>query len=198
MEENLRNCVSFLCCFKLDFLWLSLGEKHSELLWISAECFKSLKKDQVTEQPVDFMWPRNSSCLHRCFPDISSSMYYFTFLELSCLSFHYLLSYLSIIWEHCIVTIALMLIHSLPSFFILPSLTAFPAMQENTCWHEEFFLPVMFCWFWFFFHLLVLFCFFFNRKKVFFSVTWHMWKGWARKKRWILQWAEAEGSVLGY
>lgn len=83
------------------------------------------------------MWPRNSSCLHRCFPDISSSAYYCTFSELSHSSFHCLLSYLSIIWEHCIVTIRPMLIHSLPSFFILPSLTAFPTMQENVCWYEE-------------------------------------------------------------
>lgn len=30
-----------------------------------------------------------------------------------------------------------MFIHSLPSFFILPSLTAFPTMQENVCWYEE-------------------------------------------------------------
>lgn len=30
-----------------------------------------------------------------------------------------------------------MLIHSLPSFFILPSLTAFPTMPENICWYEE-------------------------------------------------------------
>lgn len=68
-----------------------------------------------------------------------------------------------------------MLIHSLPSFFILPSLTAFPAMQENTCWHEEFFLPVMFCWFWFFFHLLVLFCLFFlTEKSVFFCYLTHV------------------------
>lgn len=36
-----------------------------------------------------------------------------------------------------IVTIRPMLIHSLPSFFILPSLTAFPTMQENVCWYEE-------------------------------------------------------------
>lgn len=53
-----------------------------------------------------------------------------------------------------------MLIHSLPSFFILPSLTAFPTMKENACWHEEFFLPMVFCTF----HLLVLL----DRKWVFF------------------------------
>lgn len=152
---------------------------------------KSLKKDLVTEQPVDFMWPRNSSCLHRCFPDLSSSIYYFTFLELSCLSFHCLLSYLSVIWEHCIVTIRLMLIHSLPSFFILPSLTAFPTMKENACWHEEFFLPMVFCTF----HLLVLL----DRKWVvfFFCYLTHV-EGWARKKRWALLWAKAQGSVLGW
>ena len=108
---------------------------------------KSPKKDLVTKQSADFMWPRNSSCLRRCFPDISSSVCYCTFSELSCSSFHYLLSYLSIIWEHCIVTIRLMLIHSSPSFLSYLAWLHFLPCRKMFIGMKKFCLPIIFCTF---------------------------------------------------
>lgn len=141
-----------LLCFKRDLLWLSNGENNSELLQISENILKSPKKGLVTEQLIDFMWPKNSSCLPRCFLDILSSIYYCTVSELSCSSFHCLLLYLSIIWEHCIVTIRLMLIHSLPSFLSYLAWLRFLPCRKMYVGRKEFLLPVTFCTLW----LLVL------------------------------------------
>lgn len=85
--------------------------------------------------PVHFLWSRMD---HRAFfPDRSSSMYCCTFSQLYRSFLLCLLSCLSIIWEHCAVTISLMLIQCLPCCFILLRLAAFPSMQARVCvcWH---------------------------------------------------------------
>lgn len=163
-----------LFCFLLDFLWLSKGEKTFKITTNKCKTILKCPKNILfREQPVDFLWPRNGSCPRWCFPDILSPIYYCTFSKLSCSSFHCLLSYLSIFWEHCIVIIRLMLIHSLPSFLSYLAWLHYRPRRKVFVVLKKFFLAIIFSTF----RFLVLM----DRKCPFF-VTCHIWSSGSKKK----------------
>lgn len=139
--------ITCLFCFQLDFLWLSKGEKTFRITTNKCKTFWNAQRQ---------CWLQ-SSLLTLCGPETAPvftdvfltyiPVYYCTFSKLSCSSFHCLLSYLSIIWEHCIVIIRLMLIHSLPSFLSYLAWLHFRSCRKVFVGLKKFFLAIIFCTF---------------------------------------------------